>query len=866
VEVCRVDVAVRSGLLPGEELRPNASLTKGQTTLRLLETAGLRFAMAVRGSGIAEGSKIVAIAGNRVTLSKPALASGSGVSLFVSGGWIAPTQVDFTAELRVPVGLPVQRYDLRKWVPAGGATGAELQWSLLPDQDLPAVFSVDSAGVLAVESLDPAITGRRDVYVQAVDGAGKRVMGRLRFTPLAFEKEYFVDLSRSSGTAVELNTLLIAGTPGDSTRAWRVMEESTPGAGRLELSPAGSFAFAPAGAAFCEFLLETPGDQVDHSPVHALIRIRSVAPVSVVVSTADPASPVDLNPYLDATERSSPVAWALTPGAPLPQEASLKLDAGRVSVVQGSRPAPVAFYVDAHISRTLPGGGTAAQVRTFSVVRQVRDLEIPLQLDSTRASTFLLDLASARIPGALGALRWEFEPRQLPVQRSGWQLTNGRVLRGELRDAEQAAQRTPLLLRASDGVREFFASVERRVLEPVAVGALEVEAGASSDSSIEVDGIAGVPAGVGSWRLVDLAGALPEGMTFTARGALSVRVPASSAMGVYRVYVERVPGSSDTATGSGASRALVRVDVSVRNGSGVLVDGVTVWEGSAVAQLASIEGVQPGMTLRGAGVPEGTRVLSLDAAARQLTLSAPATLSLSGIFWAATGLIRNPPEAPERPLPVGAEWTFRVSPNPAFGAVAFQWRKGGVKIEGANGASLPLGPLKARDAGIYDVVVSSGSNSAVSAPVSLAVADLQVDSALFESQTRKLVPEALSRLTLEVVLTRGLPPFTYRWYRDDLLIRSETSPAFFDRLSAAGNASPDNAPLRPGAYRVEVSDTWGNPTVKTATALVELVDLPSVAGLRIQRTGGSAKPILGGAVELVLQRSGVPFADTATTV
>src|SRR5205814_10225104 len=51
----------------------------------------------------------------------------------------------------------------------------------------------------------------------------------------------------------------------------------------------------------------------------------------------------------------------------------------------------------------------------------------------------------------------------------------------------------------------------------------------------------------------------------------------------------------------------------------------------------------------------------------------------------------------------------------------YQWRRGGVNINGATGTSVAIGPLSAADAGAYDCVLTNACGSTPSSAASLTV-------------------------------------------------------------------------------------------------------------------------------------------------
>ncbi len=117
-----------------------------------------------------------------------------------------------------------------------------------------------------------------------------------------------------------------------------------------------------------------------------------------------------------------------------------------------------------------------------------------------------------------------------------------------------------------------------------------------------------------------------------------------------------------------------------------------------------------------------TNVQFADAGAYDVVILGPGGTTTSA---SATLTVNGPPNITTHPVNqaayVGASATFSVS---AIGTatLAYQWRRGGVNIPGATGATLTLSNLQVSDSGaVFDVVVSNGFGSATSAAASLTV-------------------------------------------------------------------------------------------------------------------------------------------------
>lgn len=96
--------------------------------------------------------------------------------------------------------------------------------------------------------------------------------------------------------------------------------------------------------------------------------------------------------------------------------------------------------------------------------------------------------------------------------------------------------------------------------------------------------------------------------------------------------------------------------------------------------------------------------------------------------WLRTAYVADTPAAPTittqpqaKTAVAGAAVTFSVAAT-GEGTLAYQWRKGGAPIAGANSASYPIAAVTASDAGSYDVVVTNAGGDTTSATVTLTLA------------------------------------------------------------------------------------------------------------------------------------------------
>ncbi|MBV6498243.1 MAG: hypothetical protein CJBNEKGG_00462 [Prosthecobacter sp.] len=116
----------------------------------------------------------------------------------------------------------------------------------------------------------------------------------------------------------------------------------------------------------------------------------------------------------------------------------------------------------------------------------------------------------------------------------------------------------------------------------------------------------------------------------------------------------------------------------------------------------------------------------------------------------------------------GAKATFTVT---ATGAeLQYQWRRNGLNV-GTNSKTLVIENVQPADAGSYDVVVSNGSATRISAPARLDIRTLPAVGAL---EVFKVV-EAGSPLTLQVSDVTGAPAPSILWKKGAAAVAGQTS-------------------------------------------------------------------------------------------
>lgn len=134
----------------------------------------------------------------------------------------------------------------------------------------------------------------------------------------------------------------------------------------------------------------------------------------------------------------------------------------------------------------------------------------------------------------------------------------------------------------------------------------------------------------------------------------------------------------------------------------------------------------------------------------------------------------------------------------ASGTLSYQWYKDGVAIPGATAARLAIPAVQSSAAGVYTVVLTSGSTALTSAAATLTVVAPPTISAV-TSSGRTL----LGRSASLHVSAAGTGPFTYQWRRNGIVV---------DGASQAALALPAVAMSDGGSYTVTVTNTAGSVT------------------------------------------------------
>ncbi|RQW79645.1 MAG: hypothetical protein EHM14_07965, partial [Methanothrix sp.] len=144
--------------------------------------------------------------------------------------------------------------------------------------------------------------------------------------------------------------------------------------------------------------------------------------------------------------------------------------------------------------------------------------------------------------------------------------------------------------------------------------------------------------------------------------------------------------------------------------------------------------------------------------------------------------------------------------------LAYQWKKNGVEIGGANADVYAIPNARVGDAGNYSVTVSNSCGLIESIPATLTVNTKP----LIRGQPEGQVVCTKTPVSLRVVAT-GTEPFCYQWTRNGVLI-----PGADESVYSISSASLDDA----GSYSVTVTNICGS--VESSIAALVLNSMPSI--------------------------------------
>jgi hypothetical protein len=181
---------------------------------------------------------------------------------------------------------------------------------------------------------------------------------------------------------------------------------------------------------------------------------------------------------------------------------------------------------------------------------------------------------------------------------------------------------------------------------------------------------------------------------------------------------------------------------------------------------------------------------------------------------------------------VGASVTFSVSAS-GTPPLAYQWRKNGINIAGANAASYTISSAQPADQGVFDVTVSNSGGFVTSSAANLTV----VSPPGIVTHPASLAVRVGTSAAFAVVAS-GSAPLSYQWRKNQIDIPGATLASF-----TIGNVQSSDA----GAYSVRVSNAAGSVTSNPATLQVSLVatERPSFAGPQWSAVTGFSTTLQG---------------------
>jgi|GEM_PF-2459382 len=184
----------------------------------------------------------------------------------------------------------------------------------------------------------------------------------------------------------------------------------------------------------------------------------------------------------------------------------------------------------------------------------------------------------------------------------------------------------------------------------------------------------------------------------------------------------------------------------------------------------------------------------------------------------------------------------------AEGALAYQWRKNGLPIDGATTHELTIPSPTAADDGIYDVLVSGGCGaSAISATTTLTI----IDQPKIIEGPRDTTLCREGRFTLSATVTG--PGLRYQWRHDGVPIEGATSPTY------TRSAQPQDQ----GIYDLVVRGACG-PAIPSAPARVTVLAEPLIIAQPLSLSVAAGEPATfrvaidgGGSVSYQWRKDGV---------
>jgi hypothetical protein len=193
-------------------------------------------------------------------------------------------------------------------------------------------------------------------------------------------------------------------------------------------------------------------------------------------------------------------------------------------------------------------------------------------------------------------------------------------------------------------------------------------------------------------------------------------------------------------------------------------------------------------------------------------VSGSATITVEQ-FTAVAPSISTEPRA--QSVQIGSAVIFSVTAS-GTPPLAFQWRKNGNLIPGANQATFKITTAASADAGSYSVSVSNSAAVVLSASAALEVrGPVSLPPSLTTQPVSQSVP-AGSSVVFAVVAT-GTAPFGYQWRKDGSPIAGATNASLKIQVAASADV---------GDYSVLVSNSVANTVSATARLTVDSSKVP----------------------------------------
>ena len=190
--------------------------------------------------------------------------------------------------------------------------------------------------------------------------------------------------------------------------------------------------------------------------------------------------------------------------------------------------------------------------------------------------------------------------------------------------------------------------------------------------------------------------------------------------------------------------------------------------------------------------------------------SAPATLT---VLAAPAGPIITVQPA-DKKVTAGQPVSFRVAAT-GSGALAYQWKKNGVDIDGANAASLAMPAAILPDCGAgFTVVVTNGTGSVSSVRATLTVTPAAGAPVILEHPQRaRVLPGGKASFP---VTARSPSPMSYQWQKGTFTGNMTDIPGATEAAYTVPDAAADHRTL----FRCVVSNSAGNVTSASEMLLV----------------------------------------------